>query len=466
MKIDSIFGDHLVIQRDLPVPVWGTGEPGEYVTVRFAAQAKTTITGPDGNWSVTLDPLEADTAPAELIVQGDERYVFTDVLVGDVWLCSGQSNMELTFGDIPELQAIFPQAENPCVRVFRVPQLFPEQEMAEIIAAEGSTPSWEAVTRQNSSLASIVAYSFGTTYQKKAGVPVGLILASKGDTPINAWLSEIARRNVPKNYERSDAPDLVHRQPGNCYNGMIAPLIRFPIRGVVWYQGENNIGTPEIYQRELEVLMSSLREAWRAPLHFVIAELSSYGKHDAWDKTKRGYAWVREAQRRAARSSPPARAVPTHDLGEFDDIHPRNKLPVGHRLAAAALELAGICQPALSPRLEKTETEPGALILSFTAPINILTVRMNKQKGFSPGTDPDGFVSTELEPAGFEVCGEEGEFFPAAATLLSPTRIVLCASDVPVPKYVRYAWTNFTLGNLFDLQGNPLPGFRTDDFAA
>lgn len=474
VKLHALFTDGAVLQRDLPVPVWGTANDGEKVTVSIAGQTAT-ATAKDGRWSVKLKPLAAG-GPHTMTVEGTNKIEVKDVLVGEVWLCSGQSNMSFGLNSADNASEVIPKSANANIRLFQVPGKAEMEPQSEVKA------QWKVCDPKTVPGFSAVGYFFGRDLQKALNVPIGLINSSVGGTPAQAWTSQPALASLPagkiyldaytasmKNVEKLEA-DYVkateawkvkaeearaaghptprppgppanrsNNRPACLYNGMIAPLVPYAMRGAIWYQGEGNSGNPENYRELLPALIRGWRSDFNPDLAFLIVQLAPYDvpPTDAW-------AWFRETQRQIALNIPKSGLAAIPDAGDPKDIHPRRKEPVGQRLALVAqATVYGQKVESSGPTLKEA---------SFTGNKAVLTL-----------DHAAGLVAKDGAPSGFIIAGEDKKFLPAEAKIVDG-KIEVSSPGVSAPKAVRYAWKNMPDGNLWNSAGLPATPFRTDDW--
>jgi sialate O-acetylesterase len=434
---NGLFCDHAVLQQGAEIPVWGVAREGEVVTVEIDHQAVTT-TAKDGKWSVRLNRLSAG-GPYVMKISGDNTIVLNDLLVGEVWLCSGQSNMQLALGKaaggppIPNLEAEVASAHYPQLRHFKV------------------ASSWQICTPETVIQLSAVGYFFGSELQKSIKVPVGLIVSAIGGTPAEAWTPrEVLEKDFPhiikpENPPLGNVPTSGNKAsveavkdfklPTVLYNGMIHPLLPYAMRGVIWYQGESNNRAPKGYDALFSALIGGWRKAWgQGDFPFLFVQLAPY-RHLSPE--------MRENQLLVWKSTPNTSMVTTTDVGDADDIHPANKRPVGERLALAAralayrekLEYAG-------PRYESMTVKGSQVVLSFSH-------------------SDSGLVAKDDELKGFVIAGDDKKFVSAKAKIEGHT-VVVSSDTVLAPKAVRYGWENVPNVNLLNGAGIPASPFRTD----
>jgi sialate O-acetylesterase len=453
----AIFGDHMVLQQRQPVPVWGEAAAGEDVTVEFAGQTVRTTAGADGRWQVMLAPLAASVEPRMFTVRGENTLTFSDVLVGEVWFCSGQSNMEKPFGPrhgqkpTEGSDAEITAADHPRLRLFQVPHSGRPKPGDASLAWQPSSPDALRTTAF-----SAIGYVFGRELQRELAVPVGVIHASFGGTRIEAWLPPDTIMRVPalRDVAQLRYPAWVPGvQPTELYESMVAPFVPFAVRGFVWYQGETNCMDGDCgpaYAAKFQALIASWRRAWRvpaAPFYFALLAPFDYSKWDKFPVTAEALPVMWESQAHAL-TEPHTGAVVTTDLvTDLHDIHPPQKIEVGRRFARLALaqtygrtDLA-----ARSPRFAALESPDGGhLVLRFT--------------------DSAGLRSRDGEPLrDFTVAGEDRRFHPAAARI-EDDRVIVSSQDVAHPVAVRFAWSETATPNLVNAAGLPAMPFRTDDW--
>ena len=478
LTVDQLFGNHAILQQGKPITVWGTGTEGQTVTVDFDGQHAEGVVK-DGSWEAHLTPLTAG-GPYDLTIQsGTEKIVSSDVSVGDVWLAGGQSNMQCNFGHAPEYLAHPEDYANPQLHSFTV----------DIVIANSPTvprksisySGWKLVTADQLKWMSMIGCTFATNYQKRMKIPVGLIQSYQGSTPIETWMPlEAVQKVEPDAHPPADEPPLIAGAdlskyfraykpipPGGMYNAMISPLVRFPIKGVLWYQGENNSGHPMNYSQLLTGLISSWREKWGIPdLPFVIDQLSSAGTVLKNDPTKEQLAWLREQQQIAVDATPQTGLTIIYDLGEYGDTHAHAKPPQAKRMLDTYNSFSTGGPKQLGPRYTTSSVNGGQIRVNFETHGHALAataVVMNKKPGLPAGTDPDAFRTTAGTLSGFTICGADQKFVDATATI-DGTSVIVSSPTVTAPVAVRYAWADFALANLFDDTGYPAAPFRTDTF--
>ena len=488
IKLPSIIGSHMVLQQNLANPIWGWESPGASVSVSFSGQRKTAMADKDGKWTVKLDPLPANASPQSMEIQsGSQQVVLTDILVGEVWVCSGQSNMGFQLfsdwnGDLEAAASNLPN-----LRLLKVPK-FGTQEIQNDFKG-----AWTASTSETSRTFSAVGFLFGRYIHQIVGVPVGLIDNAWGGSAAEAWIrreslekdprfsalmettrkteaekqsvsakadheaallkhKELAakakeeKRPVPREPQSPEAWLGGNARPGNIFNGVLHPTIGFGIKGAIWYQGESNAGRAAEYRELFPFLIQEWRREWKqGDFPFYWVQLADYL---AESKTPGDSNWaeLREAQTRTLSLPNTGQAV-IIDLGEGKDIHPKNKHDVAARLVRWALAKDyGMKLVYRSPEFKKLAIEKDKAIVTIDC--------------FGSGLR----TFDVPEAIGFALCGEDKVWHFAKGTVTGKDTIELTCPDVPKPVAVRYAWANNPVCNVLNLEGLPLTPFRTDDF--
>lgn len=481
LKPANIFGDHMILQREKEVPIWGNSSPSEKVTVTFAGQSKTTKAGVDGKWMVQLDPLEASTKGREMIISGKSEVIISDILVGEVWICSGQSNMQMGVSSSSEIRGLVPLVKN--IRSFYVESKVGLEEQDEV------SGQWK-VTHPKSA----VAFSFAYFLNSIGEIPVGIIQASWGSSSIEAWMPRSMTQDLPHFktiMEEFDADTTrvaqiqklinksswtnkediyLRRQPNILYNGMMHPLMPFACRGLVWYQGERNTryvsGMPEVnesnwfhrvcgmkdYDEVLKKWILTYQKRWNNDgMHFMVVMLPGYGKGtekknsiDPELPTEPSWAWMRESQL-ASLELPNVSVVNTIDLGDVKNIHPTDKLPIGQRAALlAAKNTLNLDVAAMGPTFKKVEIQSGKMRVYFNHADGLKTINSKK-------------------PVGFWIADASRKWVKADARIEGES-VILSSSIIENPKYIRYAFAGKPTVNLVNQSELPVYPFRTDNW--
>lgn len=481
-RLGAPFTDHAVLQREMPVPVWGQAMPGSQVTVSFAQQEQSTTAGPEGNWRVTLAPMPAITDPKTMEISNDGQRVASlqNIVVGEVWICSGQSNMKMRVEFAPEVAALQPKVQH--VRSFTVENTVAFTEQAQCGG------EWIEAAPD-----SAVALTFAHFLQEATDIPVGIVLTAWGSSSIEAWMPRDMTETVPHfktimaEFDTDEStrnriqaildgprpwpkPDdvFLRRQPNILYNAMMAPLVPYACRGLVWYQGERNTQSMEgmvtepwysrnsgmlRYGATLKHWIQRYREAWNDPdMHFLVVMLPGYFKPldsgpqlGAQHPATHSWAWMRESQLEVL-ELPHTSVANTIDLGDEKNIHPKDKLPVGQRLALLARrDTLDESITAEGPRMADVQVEENRIVVHFENAQELTTTDGRAPRGFWLGNDAQEWVRAEARIEG--------------------NQIVLQSSELRDPAYVRYAFTGKPEVNLVNEAGLPAYPFRTDTFA-
>jgi len=478
VKLPALFSDHAVLQRDTAVPVWGWAAKGEEVTVSIAGQTMSTKTGDDGKWQVKLANLSAG-GPHALTVKGSNTIIVNDVLVGDVWLGSGQSNMAMTVNRAKDYEAEKAKADLPQMRMFTVGG------KATPTAQDDVQGKWVLCTPETVGGFSATLFFTCRELSKEVKVPFGMINSSVGGTPIESWIASAAQHAKPELngffapkkddfdptrakalYEKQVAQwteavkkaraekTVLPRKPrdpialratkgdvGGLFNGKINGLIPYAIKGALWYQGEANSqpGKSQYYHDQLSLLVQDWRQRWGYEFPFAWVQLPNFagGRADAWCQVREGMFQTM--------SLPNTGMATTIDIGEEKNIHPANKQEVGRRLAQWALGTLYGKQVAVSgPRFTGSEVKGSEVVLSFS--------------------HTDGGLVFKGEPKGFVIAGEDKQWQEAIAKI-EGDKLIVSSSNVAKPAAVRYAWAEMPPCTLWNGAGLPASPFRTDAWA-
>ena len=465
VRLPKLVGAHMVLQRGVPLPLWGWAAPGEAVSIVFRGKTYQAKPGAEGRWQAIL-PAQTAGGPFTMLVQGQNTLELTDVLVGDVWLAAGQSNMQFKVKDnnphgyqpVQDADQEIAAANYPDIRMFTVAQTPAYRPATEVMGS-----GWQVSSPATVADFSAVAYFFGREIHQQFHVPIGLLVSSWGGTPAEAWMSAAGLqpfpefqpqidefrqqttrladdfRAVPKPVAAAKAPNA----PTDLYNGMIAPLLPFALKGIIWYQGETNVGRAAQYRTLFPGLITDWRAQWGQSLPFLFVQLANY-KAPRPEPTESDWAELREAQAGALRL--PATGMATAiDIGEAADIHPHNKQAVGHRLALVARHVAyGEKKVVFSGPVYTGMAAVGSEIrLKFTHYGSRLTIK-----------NADTL-------RGFAVAGADHKFYWATARL-EGNEVWVSSKAVPQPAAVRYNWADNPDGNLYNQEGLPAVPFRTD----
>ena len=471
VKLHGLFTDNMVLQRGAPVKIWGWADAGEEVTVDLAGYVAKIKCSGSGKWMMNL-PAQKAGGPLTITVKGRNTLTLTNVLVGEVWIASGQSNMEWPLRAAFEPETEIAASANPMLRLFTVPKTKADQPMDNVVGA------WVESAPSTVPTFSAVGYYFGRDLQKALKVPVGIIHTSWGGSPAEVWMSEKALA-ANKDYQRDildpypvahkkyldavvawdkrraqaekDGNPFKERRPGagwkptELYNGMIAPLIPFPINGAIWYQGESNAGRAHQYRTLFPDMIKNWRKDWGCGnFTFLLVQLAPFMaiKDQPGDST---WAELREAQLLSTQVLPKVGMAVITDVGDEKDIHPKKKEPVGARLALAARGIAyGEKIEYAGPVYKRMKVKDGKAVLSFDHAGSGLAARGGDLKGFA-------------------ICGEDKKFVWAKAEI-EGDKVVVSSPEVPTPVAVRYGWADCPVVNLWNKDGLPATPFRTDQF--
>ncbi|MGB0413392.1 MAG: sialate O-acetylesterase [Coraliomargarita sp.] len=478
LRVPAIFTDHMVLQRDQHNPVWGWAKPGAEVTASIAEQTTKTTVDANGRWELQLPPLEVNQDGLVLEVKsGAESIRIADILVGEVWLCSGQSNMQWSVAQINDSDLEIATANYPQIRFISVPQVG-TQELQDDFQGEWSVCSPETVVSF-----SAVGYFFGRQLHQTLDVPIGLIDNAWGGSAAEAWVArdvlesdgrfdayleqwkqteatfdyakelnkwQAAREKAKaagKNAPRKPRNELAgQHRPGNLWAGVLNPIIGYGIRGTIWYQGESNAGRANQYHDLFSLMIQEWRKAWgQGDFPFYWVQLADF-RDEVSTPAESSWAELREAQTMTLALPNTGQAV-IYDVGEGRDIHPRDKQTVGKRLARIALARDyGQDFAYESPSYDSHEFKVGKAVLTF------------KDVG-------QGLYTFDVKHAlGFSIAGEDRIWHKASATLKGKNQVVVSSPEVPNPVAVRYAWADNPVANLQSREGLPVVPFRTDDW--
>ncbi len=522
-RLAAVFADHAVLQRDMPVPVWGWADAGEAITVEFAGQRQTATADTTGRWQVRFAALSASEEPRDLVVTGSGTLTIRDVLVGEVWLASGQSNMGSPLSSVDNAATVLPEASDPLLRFFTVVKATAAESIADVKGV------WQTTTPETARSFSAVAFFFAKELRSRLKCPVGILHSSWGGTAAHSWLgidslrqepalakyvtqwdqavvkhrdvlehpelaeryrqdvaawqAEVApaynaamkafkaagstgpkpepSRPMPKNPDPMGMPDPNSRPstPGVIYHAMIAPLAPCAMRGVIWYQGEANGSAGLEYRTLLPRLIADWRSRW-VQGEMPFLVVQLPGWDHSKDPTERHqWPWLREAQLMTVQAVPKTGLAVAIDVGDPRDVHPANKTDIGLRLALAARKIA----------YAEDVVHSGPIYRDFAITDGTVRLRFNEVGGgLTMGQSPWLAKGVEQFPAdrlvGFTIAGEDRTWHEATARIDGDSVLVSSAA-VPRPVAVRYGWANAPRCNLANREGLPASPFRTDDWA-
>ncbi len=439
VKPNGLFTDDAVLQRNIAVPVWGSAANGESVTVKFQDQEVSTVTK-GGEWLVWLKPLKTG-GPFEMTISGENTINLHNILVGEVWICSGQSNMEFRLNLDANAKKAIAGSTDPDLRLYTVPNVVSDVPLNDV------NSSWQKCNPATSADFSAVGYYFGSSLRKSLGVPVGLINTSWGGSPAEAWMSRLTLKNNPVTNFVDELKGIkhVHYHPSVLYNAMISPLQPYAIAGAIWYQGETNANHGYRYRYVLDGMIQNWRTGWKqGDFPFLIVQLAPFTAIDT-QPVESPWAETRESQLYVSQHTSKAGMAVITDVGDPNDIHPRQKQPVGERLAIAARGIAYGEQIVYSgPVYKSMKVDVDRAILSFD----------------SVG---GGLVCKGKALTGFTIAGADRKLYNANAQIVGDT-VVVSSPDVKAPVAVRFGWSNCPVVNLWNRADLPASPFRTDDF--
>ncbi|MEI6502124.1 MAG: sialate O-acetylesterase [Armatimonadota bacterium] len=481
VKLPSLVGDNMCLQQGKALNIWGWADPLEKVTVSFCGQSVSADADSAGKWAAKLQPLKAG-GPFEMTIAGKNSITLKNIVIGEVWVCSGQSNMQFGVAGVNNAAQEIAAANYPNLRLFQVPNV-PAQQPVDNVKSQ-----WNPCTSQSVPGFTAVGYFFGRDLHKALGIPIGLINTSWGGTPAEAWATSPSMKADPEykplleNWDKNVAaypaaieqyntvtldkwkkdceaakaagkplpnrpyapqgPDSPNR-PANLYNGMIAPLVNYSVAGAIWYQGESNAGRAYQYRKLLPLMIGDWRKAWGDDFPFYIVQLANFMGRK-WEPAESAWAELREAQSMTAAQPKNGQAV-IIDVGDAADIHPKDKQTVGYRLSLIGLanvygqnvEYSGPAYAGLTIAKKKVR-------LSFT---------------HAAGMAPKGgkFLT------GFQIAGADKKWFMASAHVKGDT-VVVYSRKVAAPVAVRYGWGDNPRCNLYNAAGLPASPFRTDEW--
>jgi sialate O-acetylesterase len=432
--LPSVFADNMVLQQKSDVAIWGWSDPGETVKIVASWNSKDTVKVKADNsskWAASIQTIGAG-GPYTIQILGSSKVELKNVMLGEVWICSGQSNMEMSVNwKLINGEEEAAKANNPNIRIFHVQKIgaeYPQQTC---------NATWTLCTPETMRATSAVGYFFARELQQKLNVPIGIIVSAWGGTPAEVWIekSRIENDQVLNRHKYSEHFEWWPGTPGTLYNSMIAPVVPYGIAGAIWYQGESNCGNYQVYSQLMKTLIENWRSDFKKDFPFYLVQIAPY---DYGDKGTSEY--IREQEEIITKTVPNTGMV----VDNIKDIHPKNKLDVGKRLANYALaetykQNVGAYK---SPEFQSMQIEKDKVRLTFS---NILT----------------GLKCTGKTPGKFLVAGDDQNFIPATAKMENNT-IVLSSKLVKAPVAVRFCFDDTTMPDVFSTEGLPLAPFRTD----
>lgn len=455
IKLPALFSDNMLLQQNMETPIWGWAEKNETITISTSWDAKSyeVKTDKQGQWKTNIQTPKAGGPYMIMVSNGTEIKTINNVLIGEVWLCSGQSNMEMPLKGFPGQpvkggnEAIV-RSQNKNIHFITVPRASVLEPKTDF---EGQ---WEVASPKTTGNFSATAWYFGSLLQEVLQVPVGLIHVSYGGSNVEAWMNEEMLKDfdlaleLPK--KETDLKSNPNRVPTTLFNGMLSPVIGYGIKGAIWYQGESNYERPFQYKDLFKKMVTSWRALWNQgdfPFYFAQIAPFDYARfHPNDNKEAYNSAYLREAQLKASKAIENSGMAVLLDVGEFGNIHPADKQKGGERLAYQALVktygFEGFEYE--SPEFNAMEIKGSTVTVSFN---NV----------------PNGITAYDKEVTGFEIAGENKVFYPAQVQLRRKS-VVLSAPQVEKPVAVRYLFKDFVKAEIFSTGGLPMSSFRTDDW--
>jgi sialate O-acetylesterase len=463
VRLPSLFSDHMVLQRNMADPIWGWADPGERISVRFAGHTVKTKANDSGQWRVKLPAMNASAHGRDLVVRGKNQKTIHDVLVGEVWLCSGQSNMEFPIKGWThpfDVDQVIATANHPTIRLIDAPNV------GASAPRNHFTGHWLVSSPETVAHFSAAGYFFARSIQKRLGVPVGLLEADYGGTAIEPWIPEVGYRQTPqlkhdyqhlqqlqsqwskarqsysKQGDKIPTPVTRVQLPTVLFNGMVAPFVGYGMRGALWYQGEHNVRwQTKTYFYDLKALIGGWRHLWKeGDFPLIIAQIAPYGGY----KHPQAEPFIWEGETEAAKKLKNVGIAGTMDIGNLDNIHPKDKQDVGKRLALWALaKVYGKSGFVYSgPIFKSMDVQDNKAIIHFSHVGSGLASRDGKPLHW------------------FEIAGHNGRFVNAYAAIEGNT-VVVHVPSVQHPAAVRFGWANIAEPNLTNKAGLPALPFRT-----
>lgn len=437
--LPSVFADNMVLQQNSTVAIWGWSDPGETVKIVAGWNEKDTIKVKANNsskWTTTIKTIGAG-GPYSIRILGSSRVELKNVMLGEVWICSGQSNMEWSVNaKIINGEEEAAKANHPNIRIFHVQKIGAEYPQ------ENCNATWTVCSPETMRATSAVGYFFARELQQKLNVPIGIIVSAWGGTPAEVWIekSRIEKNATLNNHKYNEKFDWWPGTPGTLYNSMIAPLVPYGIAGAIWYQGESNCGNYQIYAQLMKTLIENWRADFKKDFPFYLVQIAPYTYGD-----KGTSEYLREQQELITKTVPNTGMVVVSDLVDnVKDIHPRNKVDVGKRLANYALAetYKQNISAYKSPAYQSMQVEKDKIRLSFS---DVIT----------------GLKSTGKTPMQFLIAGDDQKFVPATAKIEGST-VILSSKLVKTPVAARFCFDDTSMPDVFSTEGLPLAPFRTD----
>ncbi len=438
VTLPNLFSDNMVLQRNTAVAIWGWANPSEEIHIITSWDQKEYIVkaGNQANWKTMLNTPDAG-GPYTISIKGYNEVILKNILIGEVWICSGQSNMEYSASwGMKDAAAETAKANAPTIRLFTVPK------MTAATPQNNLNGSWVACTPETMKYFSAAGYFFGKRLQEDLkNVPIGLISSNWGGSAAEIWMPEevvSGDATLSSAAKNLTATEYCPNQPARAYNAMIVPLVDFKIAGAIWYQGESNVGS-QVYDKTFSALITSWRKLWKYDFPFYFVQIAPYN----YGADQYSGVIIRDAQRKVLQEVSNTGMVVTSDISTPDDIHPKDKKPVGVRLANLAL--------ANTYKTYK-DIPSGPLFSHFKISKEKVTVYFDYN---------EGLYFKDKQNTGFEVAGNDGVFYPAKAVIKDGT-VVVQSGQVKSPAHIRFEWNNTAAANLFNKANLPASGFLSE----
>lgn len=446
IKLPAVIGSNMVLQQQSNAPIWGWANKNQKIqlSASWTNESFEVKANKFGKWMITIPTPEAG-GPYSLTISADKKIVLSNVMIGEVWLCSGQSNMEMPFKAFNN-QPVYGSNDyiaagnNSSIRLFNMKNAFAESPQ------EDCKGAWAVSSPEDVANFSAVAYSFAKYLQDKLGVPIGVINSTWGGTRVEAWMNKETLSEFGADMTVLGTDKMKFQSPTVLYNAMINPIIPYGIKGAIWYQGESNSNQPKEYTDLFAAMIKSWRGLWNQgdfPFYYVqICPMQNYDKTEG-----KNTAEIREAQLQTMKYVPNTGMVSTLDIGHQWMIHPPEKITIGKRLAYWALA-----------------KDYGFKGIQYGGPV-YKSIKIEENKAYLKFDNaPLGLSNMGKELNDFLIAGEDKVFYPAKALIVLRKGLVVWSDEVKNPIAVRYGWSNWVVGSLFDTAGNPASSFKTDDW--
>jgi len=473
VSVPPVFGDHMVLQQGVTLPVWGSASPGEHVSLSIGNLSEETVADAFGKWRITLRPLPSSPDPLVMVINGNNRLELHDVIVGDVWVCAGEANMALPLSDAPIGKESDEKIADEKLRFFQYDYSLDKDGIQFGTKAGTRKGRWVVCSPDSAPAFSAVGYFFARDLRTSQHLPIGMIQCTREDSPILSWVSQSAL-SKPPSISSSQDRETRNPKPGSCFEQLIHPLIPYAITGIIWYQGESDEGAAALqYRRILPRMIRDWREKWgEGPFPFYCVSQAGFGDEEGSAVQSyhaqagnlppgRGLPWLREGIA-SALSLPFTGMAEASDLGVADERIPPDKLDVGRRLALLARHrVYGEEIVDSGPIYHKMNMEKGKDRDIDKVRVDFDSVGSGLVLGVSPWKAEGDSPSLVTSLKGFALAGSDRKWFPAQGRIEGDT-VLLWSDAVPHPVAVRYGWRGFPKGTLYNKEGLPAAPFRTD----